>query len=596
MKYLLLLTCALFLGCQSIDQLEAARGKRFHEFLERVFERELQDSPEWMTRLGMDDRNGEWNDRSERAQEEAHSRLQKALARMRREFRVRRLSAEDQLSYRLFEYDAERRFEAYRWRFHNYPVNQMHGRHKAAPSLLIGAHRITNLQQAEAYLKRLEGMGAMLTQLGKDIQKRETMGILPPSFVFPKVIQDCRNVISGRPFSDMGETSILLADFTKKLASLESLSADRSEALLGRAEYALISSVGPGYEHLIQILEEQQSRASEDDGIWKWPDGDDFYAFALRRTTTTDLTSDEIHTMGLEEVARIHGEMRVIQERVAFKGRLTRFFEHLRTDSAFYFPETARGKQAYLDGATAIIAGMRKRLPEVFGTLPKAEMEVRAVEAYREKSAGKAFYSSGTPDGSRPGAYYANLYRMEDMPTYQMEALAFHEGIPGHHMQISIAQELQDIPRFRKFGGYTAYSEGWGLYTEYLPKEMGFYEDPYSDFGRLAMELWRACRLVVDTGIHDKKWTRQQAIDYLVQNTPNPEGDCRKAIERYIVMPSQATAYKIGMIRILQMREEAKNRMGERFDLRGFHDVVLRSGPLPLHFLEDRVRAWSQGK
>ncbi|MEZ6019677.1 MAG: DUF885 domain-containing protein, partial [Planctomycetota bacterium] len=257
-----------------------------------------------------------------------------------------------------------------------------------------------------------------------------------------------------------------------------------------------------------------------------------------------------------------------------------------------FYPNDEAGKAAYLAEATRLIDTMRSRLPEVFGVLPKADIEVCAVEAWREKSAGKAFYNSGTPDGSRPGRYYANLYDMANMPKYQMEALAYHEGIPGHHMQISIAQELEDLPRFRRFGGYTAYVEGWGLYSEWLPKQMGFYADPYSDFGRLAMELWRACRLVVDTGLHHKHWTREQAIDYLVQNTPNPEDDCRKAIERYIVMPGQATAYMVGMLKLRELRALAENQLGERFDVRGFHDVVLRAGALPLDVLEEEVRAW----
>ena len=231
-------------------------------------------------------------------------------------------------------------------------------------------------------------------------------------------------------------------------------------------------------------------------------------------------------------------------------------------------------------------------MDEVFLTKPQSRMVVKRVEAWRERSAGKAFYQRGAPDGSRPGNYYANLYDMADMPTYQMEALAYHEGIPGHHMQGSIAMELQGIPEFRKQGGYTAYGEGWGLYSEFLPKEMGLYSDPYSDFGRLAMELWRACRLVVDTGMHHKKWTREEAIDYLAQNTPNPQGDIVKAIERYIVMPGQATAYKIGMIEILRLRESARNRLGERFDVREFHDVVLTSGPVPLSILGENVDAW----
>jgi uncharacterized protein (DUF885 family) len=217
---------------------------------------------------------------------------------------------------------------------------------------------------------------------------------------------------------------------------------------------------------------------------------------------------------------------------------------------------------------------------------------VKAVEAFREKSAGKAFYQRPSPDGARPGTYYANLYRMADMPTYQMEALAYHEGIPGHHLQISVAQELEGVPDFRRFGGYTAYIEGWGLYSERLPRELGRYQNPYSDFGRLAMELWRACRLVVDTGIHHKRWSRQQAIDYLAANTPNPPGDIAKAIERYIVMPSQATAYQVGMLKIVELRERARQALGERFDIRQFHEVVLGSGPLPLTILEAQVEAY----
>jgi uncharacterized protein (DUF885 family) len=221
---------------------------------------------------------------------------------------------------------------------------------------------------------------------------------------------------------------------------------------------------------------------------------------------------------------------------------------------------------------------------------------VKAVEPFREASPGKAFYNRPAPDGSRPGTYYANLYRMRDMPIYQMEALAYHEGIPGHHMQIAIALELEDVPMFRKWSSYTAYSEGWGLYTEYLPKEYGFYADPYSDFGRLAMELWRACRLVVDTGLHHKRWTREEAIDYLATNSPNPQGDVVKAIERYIVMPGQATAYKIGMIKILELREKAMTALGERFDIREFHDVVLKNGPVPLAVLETLVNEYIASK
>ncbi|OZB11939.1 MAG: hypothetical protein B7X53_18510, partial [Hyphomonas sp. 34-62-18] len=302
--------------------------------------------------------------------------------------------------------------------------------------------------------------------------------------------------------------------------------------------------------------------------------------------------AEQIHQIGLDEVARIQGEMAAIMQQVGFEGDLQDFFQFMRTDPRFYKPETPEGREEYLAEARAAIARMEADLPNLFNTFPKAGLIVQAVEPFREKSAGKAFYNRPAPDGSRPGIYYANLYRMADMPTYQLEALAFHEGIPGHHMQIAIAQELEGIPSFRKYGGYTAYSEGWGLYTELLPKELGYYADPYSDFGRLAMEIWRAARLVVDTGLHSKQWTREQAVQYLLENTPNPEGDARKAIDRYIVMPGQATAYKIGMIKIVELRERAKTELGEAFDIRDFHDVVLKNGAVPLAILEENVDAW----
>jgi uncharacterized protein (DUF885 family) len=266
----------------------------------------------------------------------------------------------------------------------------------------------------------------------------------------------------------------------------------------------------------------------------------------------------------------------------------------MRNDPKYYYPTTPEGRSAYIKEATRMIDVMRERLPEVFGLFPEADVRVKRVEPFRERSGGKAFYQTGAIDGSRPGTYYANLFDMKSMPIYQAEALAYHEGIPGHHMQRSIQQELTDLPKFQRYVGFTAYTEGWGLYSEYLPKEMGFYEDPYSDFGRLAMELWRACRLVVDTGLHAKKWTREEAIQYQMDNTPNSEADTIKAIERYTTNPGQATAYLIGKIKILELREKAKAEMGDRFDIRAYHDEVLKDGPLPLDILEEKIDAWAK--
>jgi uncharacterized protein (DUF885 family) len=380
----------------------------------------------------------------------------------------------------------------------------------------------------------------------------------------------------------------LWGDFRKKLQALD-MEEPQKVMLQKKASEALVDVVKPAYNHLIAFLEKQEAKATTEDGVWKFKDGAAFYDQALRLTTTTKLSSDEIHQIGLKEVARIHNEMRGIMKTVEFGGNLQAFFEFMRTDKQFYYSNDDEGKQDYLDRAVEVIDDMKERLDQLFLTKPKAELTVKRVEAFREKSAGTAFYQRPAPDGSRPGIYYANLYNTANMPKYKLEALAYHEGIPGHHMQLALAQQLEGIPKFRKLGGYTAYIEGWGLYCEQIPKEMGLYKDPYSDFGRLSMELWRACRLVVDTGIHAKRWTREQGIGYYRNNTPDTERDCIRMVERHIVMASQATAYKIGMLKILELREKAKNALGSRFDIRVFHDVILRGGPLPLTVLEQMV-------
>lgn len=584
--------CAFLAACQSMTTPWPSEKERLHTFLQEAFEADLQASPEWLSYLGRKDRAGEWNDRSEAGHARDAQRVARHLERLRDEFSLAALDPEDQLHYRLFEVDCERKLKQHRWRWHRYPVNQMHGEHRAGLQLLLNAHRMETARDAETYVERLEGMGDMLAQIAEGVREREARGVLPPRFVFAKVLQDCERAAAGVPMDDGPDENVLWADFQTKLNGLEDLRPRARKALLERAERALRETVGPAFRDLHAVLADQASRATTDAGVWKLPEGEAFYRAQLSHHTTTGWSAEEIHALGLREVDRLHAAMRAIQAQVGFEGSLGEFFEHLRTDERFFYPNTEEGKARYLAEATARIDAMRARLPEVFATLPQAAIEVRAVEPYRERSAGKAFYNPPAPDGSRPGIYYANLYQMADMPIYQMEALAYHEGIPGHHMQIAIAQELEGVPEFRKFGHYTAYVEGWGLYSEFLPKEMGFYADPYSDFGRLAMELWRACRLVVDTGLHAKRWTREQAIEYLATNTPNPEGDCIKAVERYIVMPGQATAYQVGLLRLLELRAWAQAELGDAFDLRAFHDVILLAGPMPLDLLEERVQAW----
>lgn len=555
-------------------------------YFEKAFMDSVALSPMGLTQLGIKQDYDKWDQLTD-AQSEKELALAKQQLDGLSSIDVSKLDAQTSLSYQLFKQQLQDKIADDKWRLYNYPINQMYGWHAMVPSLLINQHGIDNESDAKAYISRLNGISQLFDQLKVQLDAREKLGIMPPKFVYPHAIGASKNIIQGAPFTE-GKDSTLLEDFRNKVNAL-TIDQQAKEMLIKEAQIALTSSVKPAYEGLISYLEAQEKRAGTDDGVWRFKDGEAFYNNALARTTTTHMTANDIHQLGLDEVARIHGEMQAIMQKTGFKGDLKAFFSYMREDAKFYFPDTAEGKAAYLAQATGVINTMKSRLDELFHIKPKADLIVKAVEPFREKSAGKAFYEAPSMDGKRPGTYYANLHNMKDMPNYMLEALAYHEGIPGHHMQIAIAQELENIPKFRKFGGYTAYIEGWGLYTELLPKEMGLYQDPYSDFGRLAMELWRACRLVVDTGIHAKKWTRDQAIQYLVDNTPNAPTEAVNAIERYIVMPSQATAYKIGMIKLVQLRDKAKTALGDKFDIRDYHDVVLKNGAVPLDVLEQLV-------
>lgn len=577
---LLLLSFALAGYANSTDDEKA------NAFFESVYDQWLARSPLLQSELGIKTDYGKWDNLTDKYAQETQRQYQAQQLALKK-IDPSKLSKQVQLSYQLLEQRLNEEIEFFKWRFHDYPVNQMFGWHTIIPSTLINTHIIANEADAQAYIERLNGVKTLMAQVIEGLNLRAQKGIIAPKFVFPMAIDDSRNLLKGAPF-DKGEASVLAADFSKKVAALK-LSDKRQEVLLKQANRALLTSVKPAYENLIHTLEKLSQKADDRAGAWKFPDGEAFYNAALQRTTTTDLTAEQIHNLGLSEVARIHAEMRDIMQKVDYQGNLHDFFTFVRTDKQFYYADTEAGRKAYLDRTNAVVAKTSQKLDALFITKPKAQLLVKPVEAFREKSAGKAFYQSPPPDGSRPGIYYVNLYNMAEMPTYQLEALVHHEALPGHHLQLSIATELGAIPRFRKFGNYTAYIEGWGLYAELLPKEIGMYSDPYADFGRLDMELWRACRLVVDTGIHAKKWTRQQAIDYLLANTPSPERASRKAIERYIVMPSQATAYKVGMLKILELREKLKQIQGPKFDIRQFHEKVLGLGAVPLNVLEKQV-------
>ena len=573
----------------------ASDSAKANVFFEKVYDEYLQRHPIQQSVLGIRDRYSDWDNISDSADLVEIEINKKNIEELKKLVDFEKLDRVSKVSYKLFLYEAEQKVAGEKYRFHNYPVNQLFGWHSEIPSFLINIHTVATKKDAEDYIARLQKIPVLFDQLIEGMKTRQTKGILPPKFVFAQVLEDCKSILKGQPFDQSKEPNSLFQDFKTKVAKLRLPPAEEKE-LIENAKLALINNVQPAYQKLIDLLKEQEKIATTDDGCWKLPNGNEYYAFALQNTTTTNLSPDQIFETGKSEVSRIQSEMKAIMQKVGFKGDLKAFFKHLQESPEFYYSQDSTGKKAYMSEAERVINDMKGRLDSLFITKPKADLIVKAVEPFREKSTAGAFYQEPAPDGSRPGIYYANTFDMKTLPKYEIEALAYHEAIPGHHMQLAIAQEMTNLPRFRKYGFYTAYMEGWALYTELIPKEMGLYQNPYSDFGRLSMELLRAARLVVDVGIHSKKWTREQAIKYFTDNTPNSEYDCRKEIERYIVWPSQATAYKIGMLKILELREKAKKQLGNKFDIREFHDVVLTNGAVPLNILEDLVEEWVNGK
>jgi uncharacterized protein (DUF885 family) len=568
-----------------------AKNPQLAAFFEQIDKANLARSPLSKSYRGIKDADyGKWDDVSDAAAIALREQGRQFAAELQQRFPRASLSPEDQLSYDLYLAQNARSDAVFAYRRSGYVFDQMSGVQSQAPAFLINIHKVQSIADAEAYVSRLGEMARVLDQSLAEAKARQQLGVLPPKWVFPYVIADSKNVISGAPFGP-GADSTLWADFKGKVAALQTDDATKAR-LLDAARAALLTQVRPAYQRVIAAMEAQHKVAPTDDGIWRFPTGAAQYRTLLGFYTTTDFDGDQIHTLGLQQVARLHGEMTALKDRVGFKGSLQDFFGHMRTSRQFYYPNTAAGKQMYLDETQKALAFVQPKLPDYFGRLPKAPMVVKAVEPFREKSAGKAFYQAPAPDGSRPGTYYVNLYDMNDMPSTEVEALFCHEGIPGHHLQRAIQTELGDVPPFRRFGGVTTYTEGWGLYAEKLCKEMGAYQDPYRDFGRLQLELHRAIRLVVDSGLHHKKWTREQAIKYVEDNSADAPGGIVKAIERYIVTPGQATAYMVGKLKIEELRAKAEAELGPKFDIRGFHDTVLLSGPVPLDVLEQRIAAW----
>jgi uncharacterized protein (DUF885 family) len=565
-------------------------------FYEKIFAQVLFEEPELLSSIGLVERfgitghNAKLSDASPAHQQRYFDRAKKNLEDLRA-YPLAQQTASQQLSTHILEWYMTREIEGEKYQWHNYPVNQLFGVQNEFPSFMANTHRLLTPRDCEYYRQRLIAVGPKFDQLLESLKVREQKGIVPPRFVVEKVLAEMNNFVA-QPAAE----NILATSFKTRAAKIGELDDAQRAAFQKKVETAITDNVFPAYQKLIAYFNALLPKTTTDDGVWKLPDGDAFYAYALRKSTTTTLNPDEVHNLGLREVTRIEAEIRALLDANGFFGRpIGEAMDALGKDPRFLFPNDDKGRTDALAEYTRLINDAIERSRLLFATVPKAKIEVQRVPVFKEATSAGAYYNGASLDGTRPGVFYANLRDMGEVPKWSMRTLAYHEGVPGHHWQIATAQELKGLPQFRKLIPFTAYQEGWALYAEWLAKEAGWYEgDPFGDLGRLQAELFRAVRLVVDTGIHAKRWPREQAITYMRDKTGMGEKEVTAEIERYIVNPGQACAYKLGMLKIQELRKRAQTELGAKFDQRQFHDVVLRNGALPLEILEEQVSDYIQ--
>jgi len=598
-----LIAAAVLLVAIFLVNLVWFRPFSLNHFYEKVFVSFMLDNPELLTMMGIAEQfgyrrhNAHLNDESEAKSERDFALWHQNLTDLKA-YDLSRQTAEQRLSTRVLTWFIESQLEGERFRLHNYPVNQLFGVQSNTPDFLINQHRIADRRGADDYLARLGEVGRKFDQVQEGLVLREQKGIVPPRFVIERVLTEMRG-FAGKPSAE----NPLCVNFTTKVEALADVTATDKPALKARCPELVDQVVRPAYQKLITFFDGQLTRATTDDGVWKLPDGDAYYAYRVRHETTSNMTPQQVHELGLSEIARIEAEMKTI---LAAQGQQrdgetpAQALGRLAKDPQFLYPNNDEGRKAALAAYSKMIEDQLQRSRAVVGMTPKAPIEVQRVPEFKEKTAPGAYYQSPAMDGTRPGVFYANLRDMNALPKFGMRTLSIHEGVPGHHFQIALSQEQQGGPTFRKVLPFTAYMEGWALYAEWLGTELGVYkDDPFSDLGRLQAEMFRAVRLVVDTGLHAKRWTRQQAIDYMVGKTGMPEGEVVAEIERYIVDPGQACAYKVGMLSIRAARERAQKALGAKWDAeaeKAFHDVVLRGGALPLAILDEQVDGWIKSR
>ena len=563
-------------------------------FYERVFIEYAVDDPELLSSLGILPRWLDWysddlTDRSLAHEARMQAKLRDDLATLRSYDRTV-LDESAQLSYDVLDYFLSIQAEGERFGHHDYPLNQLFGIQNGFPTFMATQHSVDSAGDAENYLSRLGKAPVMVDQVMEGLRARESAGILPPTFVVEKVLAEMR-AFTAAPAKD----NILYTSLADELGKLPAgtLADGERDSLLAQAQTAITGQVYPAYGKFIAYYDTLLAKTTGNHGVWALPDGAAFYAWSARMHTSTDMTPAQIHQLGLDEVARIEAQMNdILVAQGLTEGSVGARVQEIARRPDQIYPDTDEGRAAIIADFTRIIAEVDAGIGEHFNVRPRQTVKVERVPEFREKTAPGAYYNPPAMDGSRPGIFSINLRNTAEVARFGMRTLAIHEAIPGHHFQTTIQQELTGVPTFRKLLPFTAFSEGWALYTERLAWEIGLQDDPLDNLGRLQAEMFRAVRLVVDTGLHDQRWTREQAIVYMLEKTGLPETDVVAEIERYLVMPGQALAYKIGMNKILALREKAKAALGPKFSLRDFHDLLLTGGDLPLALLERRVDAW----
>jgi uncharacterized protein (DUF885 family) len=556
----------------------AARSKALSALFAEMWEDHLKHSPEFASSIGDKRYDDQLSDYSPQAVNADLARGREYIQRLS-EIDTTGLSDQEKLSSELMMRSLIEDQEGAKFKEWEMPVNQFFGVHTALPQLPTQL-QFDSVKDYDNYIARLKKIPVVFSQTMTNLQLGVDEGRVQPQYLLEKVLVQTQTLAEQKP--EDSPFALPLKKFPKTVSAAEQKRI--SEDILA----AISTSVLPSYKRFAGFLKaECIPKGRKDPGVWAIPDGDAYYAFRIRQSTTLNKSAAEIHQIGLDEVKRDETEMLAIVKSLGFSD-IKSFNAALKTNPK----EHPASTEALLDAYKGYLAGMKPKLPELFGRLPKAPLEVVPVPAFMEKDQAPAYYDNGTPDGSRPGRVYVNLYNFAQRSLTTVETVAYHEGLPGHHLQISIAQELTGLPEFRKFSYYTAYTEGWGLYSERLGKDIGFYKDPYSDYGRLEADIWRAIRLVVDTGVHSQHWTREQMVDYFHEHSTIDEPSVQAEVDRYIAWPGQALGYKMGQLKLLELRDRAKTALGPKFDIRAFHDEVLDSGALPMDVLEQRVDAW----